>query len=273
MNQFGSLGLGSGGFSPMFPVGFMEMIRVLVYGLEETQRAIPKGASSVLFKMLDAKDAPDGHSLNTSGRIHMEHLVKKITKDEKGKLTLHVLGKGTMKEEGGFDAVIVSTTTRAMQDMGLTEGSLLSTGVKTAIRNLHMCNASKLFLRTKDKFWIKNSATVPQNIQTDALPRGIYCVDYPEADGSIDPEKPGCLLLSYCWGDGKLHICTCCALTTYISIYINTNISSHSTLCLLQIRTSCSILVSLARKNDTGSCMRLWPRHLTTPSKATASWL
>lgn len=230
MNQFGALGLGSGGFSPLFPVGFMEMIRVLCYGLEETQRAIPKGANSVLLKMLDAKDAPGGHSLNSSGRIHMEHVVKKISKDKKGKLTLHMLDKGTMKEEGGFDAVIVSTTTRAMQDMGLTETTLLSIPVKTAIRNLHMCNASKLFLRTKDKFWIKNSATVPQNIQTDALPRGIYCVDYPEADGSVDPNTPGCLLLSYCWGDGKFHICLYCAFTTsFLNIYIlYINISSHS---------------------------------------------
>lgn len=202
MNCFGALGLGSGGFSPLFPVGFMEMIRILAYGLEETQRAIPSGADSVLKKMLEAKDSPQGHSLLSSGRVHMEHYVRKITKDARGKLTLHMIKEGTKSiEVGGFDAVIVGTTTRAMQDMGLTESDLVSPKVGTALRNLHMCNASKLFLRTKDKFWMKNSATVPQNIQTDALPRGIYCVDYPEKDGSVDPNTPGCLLLSYAWGD------------------------------------------------------------------------
>ena len=182
------------------------MIRLLAYGLEETQRAIPTGADSVLLKMLDAKDSPDGHSLNSSGRIHMQHHVKNIMKDKKdGKLSLQLVDTANQmcKQIGGFDAVIVGTTTRAMQEMGLSESPLLSIDVKTAIRNLHMCNASKLFLRTKDKFWLKNSETVPQNIQTDALPRGIYCVDYPEPDGTVDPDKPGVLLLSYSWGDGK----------------------------------------------------------------------
>jgi hypothetical protein len=50
---------------------------------------------------------------------------------------------------------------------------------------------------------------VPLTIQTDALNRGVYYLDYPDQDGDmcgdIDYTKPGVLLLTYTWGNETLY--------------------------------------------------------------------
>lgn len=86
-----------------------------------------------------------------------------------------------------FPAVIVATSTRSMQMMRLTSsavndpGDVLDPSVKVAIRNMHHLDSSKMFIRTKTKFW-KSDPTLPQNIQMDELPRGIYTLDYPQTE-------------------------------------------------------------------------------------------
>ncbi|NJO93642.1 MAG: FAD-dependent oxidoreductase, partial [Hydrococcus sp. RM1_1_31] len=64
---------------------------------------------------------------------------------------------------------------------------------KVAVRNLHLMDSSKMFVRTATKFWQKNT-NIPQNIQTDELPRGVYALDYPNTDNGV-------VLISYTWGD------------------------------------------------------------------------
>jgi tryptophan 2-monooxygenase len=93
-----------------------------------------------------------------------------------------------------FPAVVLATTTRVMETLGMTlPDAPLVQDVQTAIRDLHMMESSKLFIRTATKFWLTDS-TVPQNIQTDQLPRGVYCLDYPQTDSGV-------VLISYTWGD------------------------------------------------------------------------
>jgi len=62
----------------------------------------------------------------------------------------------------------------------------------TAVQELHLMNSSKLFVLTTNKFW--KSVGMPQNIQTDGLVRGLYCLDYPHSDHGV-------VLVSYTWGD------------------------------------------------------------------------
>jgi len=50
-----------------------------------------------------------------------------------------------------------------------------------------------MFIRTKTKFW-KGDPTIPQNIQMDELPRGVYALDYPQTENGV-------VLISYTWGD------------------------------------------------------------------------
>ena len=97
----------------------------------------------------------------------------------------------------GFAAVVVATTSRAMEFLGLTLPTpggteALSEPVRVALRTLHMMSSSKLFIRTSSKFWEKPG--MPANIQTDEAVRGVYTLDYPGTD-------EGVVLISYTWGD------------------------------------------------------------------------
>jgi tryptophan 2-monooxygenase len=116
--------------------------------------------------------------------------------------------KPTVVWDGGeqeFAAVILATTTRAMELMGLTPAlpqdnvnTVVTPEVKTAIRNLHLMESSKLFIRTGTKFWLDQNGQprpdVPQVILTDELPRATYCLDYPWTQNGV-------VLISYTWGD------------------------------------------------------------------------
>lgn len=44
---FGALGIGSGGFQPVFRASFIEIMRLIVNGLEDDQRLIPAGVSTL----------------------------------------------------------------------------------------------------------------------------------------------------------------------------------------------------------------------------------
>jgi tryptophan 2-monooxygenase len=96
-------------------------------------------------------------------------------------------------------SVIVATTTRSMEFMGMTlpGSTAVNQDVKKAIRNVHTTNSSKMFVRTPTKFWKIVSPpfpTIPQTIQTDELPRGVYTLDYPNTESGV-------VLISYTWED------------------------------------------------------------------------
>jgi tryptophan 2-monooxygenase len=184
---FGALGLGSGGFGPLYSVNFAEIIRLVVNGLETNQQFYSAGLGS-LTQSLGAS-LPDGS-------VRFRRKVTAVYPHRNG--GVHVQLKGGGIEH--FDHVVIATTTRAMQvDMMITEpqggnqrGSITNEEA-TAVQELHLMNSSKLFVLTKTKFW-KDAANLPQNIQTDGLVRGLYCLDYPDS-------TYGVVLVSYTWGD------------------------------------------------------------------------
>lgn len=102
-----------------------------------------------------------------------------------------------MKPVEAFDRVIVTSNNRAMQMVhGLSaDETFLNQDVCRAVRETHLTGSSKLFMLTRDKFWLKNK--LPLTIQSDGLVRGVYCLDY-EPD---NPGGPGVVLLSYTWED------------------------------------------------------------------------
>lgn len=119
--------------------------------------------------------------------------VRRVEKQPDGTFAL-TLDDGTTQV---FDRVIVATTTRAMQvGMGITGiANLFAPEVVRAINDTHMVSSSKLFVLTRDKFWLKHG--LPHNIQTDTLARGIYCLDY----APDDCDAHGVVLISYTWED------------------------------------------------------------------------
>ncbi|MEX3672186.1 NAD(P)/FAD-dependent oxidoreductase [Paraburkholderia phenoliruptrix] len=184
---FGSLGIGSGGFLPVYQAGFTEIMRLVINGYMDDQRLIPCGISTLADRL--AGEEIRGHTVaekvrfNAVGRIYKEGGEIRLVTDQ--------------NEVMAFDRVIVTSNNRAMQMVHcLTDDeTFLSRDVSRAVRETHLTGSSKLFMLTRDKFWIDKE--LPVTIQSDSFARGVYCLDY-------EPHKPdgrGVVLLSYTWED------------------------------------------------------------------------
>lgn len=205
-NAFAALGIGTGGFGPLYTTGFLEILRVMVNKLESDQHLIPIGTSAALDKFYKTEVTdPDGKTVSLEKDVDIR-LSTKVTGissiDGKSKLELQ-LGDGSKKTED-FDAVVVATTSRAMQHIkGLTSthsaSAPLDKKVAGAIPKVRMINSSKLFIRTEKKFWLDENgqprADIPQVILTDRGPCNVFCLDY---DGLT---QHGIVAVSYTWGD------------------------------------------------------------------------
>lgn len=185
---FGSLGIGSGGFQSVYRASFTEILRLVVNGLEVNQRLVPMGISSLSELIADTSF----HGMPLRDRICRTR-IESINKGDNGDILL----AGSNGETYACDRVITTTTTRALQvNMKLTQNqAFVNRDVARAINETHMVGSSKLFILTKDKFWLKHG--LPQNIQTDTLVKGVYCLDY----APQDPESWGVVLISYTWED------------------------------------------------------------------------
>lgn len=184
---FGALGLGSGGFGPLYSVNFAEIVRLVVNGLETNQQFYAAGLGSLVQRL--GASLPDGS-------VKFRRVVTAVHYNAEDKGVLVRTSDGAFER---FDHVVIATTTRAMQvDMQLTElqaaghAAPITEAESSAVQQLHLMNSSKLFVLTKTKFW--KEAGLPENIQTDGLVRGLYCLDYPES-------QRGVVLVSYTWGD------------------------------------------------------------------------
>lgn len=211
MNKFGALGVGSGGFGPLYVVNFLDILRLFANAWEDKQELLQTGIISLVDAFLSA--------IQQGVSLRMNHKIAKISKTK----NKYRLSFSSGAADQNFDAVIVATTTRSMEYMGLTvEGvtstskklsdSLIDQGAKVAIRNLHLMNSSKLFVSTRTKFWYAaNNPTgkdLSFNMQTDELMRGLYCMNYdPDIyDKKTKTSQPdtsgkGVVLISYVWGD------------------------------------------------------------------------
>jgi tryptophan 2-monooxygenase len=205
MDRFGALGIGSGGFSPLYDINFVEILRIIANGWEDDQQFLAEGIYPLVENFEEA-------ILAQGVNIRKQTKIKKITKS-KGQYQL-TLQRGEQSES--FDSVIVATTTRAMEFMGLTidENSdqdagapMLHQSAKAALRRLYHISSSKLFVTTKTKFWYKeNNPTgedLTTNMQTDEMMRGLYCLDYDMDENNPErrqPEGRGVVLISYVWG-------------------------------------------------------------------------
>lgn len=185
---FGSLGIGSGGFQSVYRASFTEILRLVVNALEVDQRLVPMGISSLSGRMADT----EFNGITLRDRI-VHTRVESINRASDGTLQL-VAGNGQTYH---FDRVITTSTTRALQvNLRLTQNqALVSRDVARAINETHMVGSSKLFILTKDKFWLKHG--LAHNIQTDTLVKGVYCLDY----APNEPDSWGVVLISYTWED------------------------------------------------------------------------
>lgn len=190
---FGALGLGSGGFGPLYPIGFLELLRLIVNELETDQEMVLGGIQS-LAKAFCMQQI---HGVQLGNCVRLDTAVTGITRGPGGKPVLH-LSNGSSQH---FARAVVAATNRSMKiDMDLGNNvQLLNATERSALGGVHMTSSSKVFVLTADKFW-RIRAGLPANIQTDTLVRGVYCLDY-------TPEEihgPGVVLLSYTWEDDSI---------------------------------------------------------------------
>lgn len=189
---FGALGLGSGGFGPLYSIGFLELVRLIVDELETDQQFVPGGIESLATAFCNQTI----NGIQLGSRIQFSTEVTAITPGN-GSMPLITLASGKQIQ---YTRAVVATSNRAMQiDVGLTNNlDILTPAQYSAINEVHMTSSSKVFVLTKSKFWLNSG--LPANIQTDTLVRGVYCLDYtPDV-----PTDPGVVLLSYTWEDDSI---------------------------------------------------------------------
>jgi tryptophan 2-monooxygenase len=205
MRCFGALGIGTGGFGSLYHVEFLEILRVVVQECEEQQMLVEDGVESLARGFYERPvRTPSGEmrSLRDLDCLHLKTPVDWISYHE-GNPTLSYRDPATGTEvRRAFPAVIVATTARAMQMLGLTipppdRADVLTTGQKAAMRHIHHLHSSKMFIRTATKFW--KGTSLPLTIQSDELPRGFYLLDYPQTENGV-------VCMSYTWGDDSVKL-------------------------------------------------------------------
>jgi len=195
-DRFGALGLGSGGFGPLYPISFMDIFRLLVNELETTQKFLqPSNTLKNGIRTLPLTFADKiGPNYVQTGAV-----IKRIVPSNTG-LSFKLIRKDG-HQYGPFDRVIVATTTRAMEvSLGLTAYSprLVSPAVAQAIMRTHVVSSNKVAARIKN-FWSHDRKAI-RCLQTDDLVHQVYTLDYTPLGAPIfDPT--GVCFISYVWDD------------------------------------------------------------------------
>jgi len=201
---FGALGIGGGGFGPLYDFSFLELLRIWVNGWETNQVLLRPGIGAVI-------DGLTNLCLQNGVTIKTNSAIEEIDFNENSEI-YSVKPKNVDPEY--FNSVIIATThtvARKSFDLGVKNTLKLSKypdinqDIFTGMKRVRLTHASKLFVMCQKKFWYKeNNLTgkdLISNVQSDQFFRGLYCLDYdpPNEDGSRNKEGYGVVLLSYTW--------------------------------------------------------------------------
>ena len=225
LNAFSALGVGSGGFGTLYRVGALELLRNVINEWEIDQRLIIGWGNEGQQKTLTGINGltqmfhnqsvtwSNGQAVSLAG-LNAVKFDSTVTRIERDPVSQHLKVYWTDKTTGQqsmatFAAVIVAVSTRSMEiDIGMTlptgpDVDMGNEDIKNAMRNLFHTASSKMIIRTSSKFWLDEQGQprpdIPQTIQTDELPRGVYCLDY-------DHTNEGVVIVSYTWGDDSSKI-------------------------------------------------------------------
>lgn len=205
ISLFGALGIGGGGFSPFFSLGFLEILRFAVNRYFDDLVFFPNGITEFIEKLyrlpihseIGQTALSECHCLKlNSPVVSFDYNVESknpiiIYKDEKN-----------IKHRAEYRAVIFTGSVPAAQLINITGPTqsniyLFDDKVRQAIRNSNMLVSSKTFICTETKFW--KDKKMPQCILTDDLPRATYFLDYPHTNYGV-------ICMSYTWGVDSLKL-------------------------------------------------------------------
>ena len=195
-DRFGALGIGSGGFEPLFSIGFMDIFRLMANELETHQKFLqPTATLDCGIRTLPNRFAD---LVARNGRLLTGMPIRSITRTRDG----FVLGGDPGAT--AFDRVIVATTTRAMElTLNLATfgpDALVSHAASRAIIRTHVIASNKVAARIKN-FWAGDPNAV-RGLQTDDLVHQVYTLDYTPA--GAPPDSTGVCFISYVWDDDAI---------------------------------------------------------------------
>jgi tryptophan 2-monooxygenase len=194
--RFGALGVGSGGFGPLYAIAFSSVWRIICNGLETNQQIFAKvnpSGDPEPAGIQDLAEALLARAQKAGLKFHANTTGIPIAADSTSVTVEETSSDGKYIIENIYDFVIVGTTTRAMNvNMSISAAPYFRPFVCTAIDNVHMTSSSKLFIRTK-KFWA-NDPAYPRVILSDTKLPQLYTLDYGHPDY-------GMVLVTYTWED------------------------------------------------------------------------
>jgi monoamine oxidase len=190
---FSTVGFGVGGYGPLYPIGFTEILRINVCRWDDEQMEIVGGNDRIAHGFIEHQvlvEEDEMRSLKDLGLVNTRTPVTRIDRDDaSGQLIL------TTKHGDTFiaDAVIITAQPRAIQMEMDIRRDLLDHRQWQAIYNTHFMSSGKIFLETETAFWKAPGSELTTTI-SDLPIRGTYLFDFEDTDS-------GLICASYTWED------------------------------------------------------------------------
>ena len=190
---FSTVGFGVGGYGPLYPISFIEILRINICRWDDEQMEIIGGndrlAEGFYIHKVRIEDG-EQKSLEDLGLVMEKTPVTAIDKDDStGNLIL------TTRQGDTFfaDAVIITAQARAIQMEVDFRKDLLTHEQWQAIYNTHFMSSGKIFLETDSAFWKEPGSEITTTI-SDLPIRGTYLFDFEDTES-------GLICASYTWED------------------------------------------------------------------------
>jgi len=203
--RFGELGVGSGGFGPLYPISFLDIFRLIVNELETTQKFLqPNTATGLTNGIRSVALAFASEFQQYGGSLWVSTPIKTIERIALDPPTSFTLYDTNGNAYPSFNKVIVATTTRSMEltlnvtNYGATP--LVATDTAQAIMRTHIVSSNKVAALIKN-FWTSNPA-LPRVLLTDNMLHQIYTLDYTPVGAPED--TTGVCFISYVWDDDAI---------------------------------------------------------------------
>lgn len=203
---FGALGIGHGGFSPLFQISFLEILRIMVNDYMSTNYLISEGISEFINRLYHFKiKTPLGEtSLAEVESLRLNLPVVLLDYDLETNCPIVITkDKNNNLQRTKYKAVVFTGSMCAAHLINITNKTksgvyLMNSPVREAIKNAPTMASSKTYICTKEKFW--KGTNIKPCLVTDDLTRSTYFIDYPLTNYGI-------VCLSYTWGMDamKLH--------------------------------------------------------------------
>lgn len=229
---FGQVGFGTGGWDSDFPNSMLEILRVVVTGLEEDQHLIVGGAEQLASGLWQHEPSeltywPAGTSLQKLHHSAPRPGVTKIcaTADDRFEVV------DRWGHTSTFDAVLVTGQSWLMTTSMGVEERLLPQPLWMALDRTRYMQSSKTFVMVDRPFWTDVDPTTGRHVMsmtlTDRNTRGTYLFDN-------GPDKPAVICLSYAWQSDAMKVLAmsageraALAIDTLELIYPSANLRSH----------------------------------------------